>query len=75
MFVNVFTFAEPLMLNHFSAPARVNITDPGKQRVPSVTEVCTRRRRRRILFRARHKMTDINEYSQATSLKNKMKHW
>lgn len=76
-FVNVFTFAEPLMLNHFSTPARVNITDPGKQRVPSVTEACTRRRRRRrrILCWASPKTTDINEYSQRTSMKNKMKHW
>lgn len=62
-------------LNHFSTPARVNITDPGKQRVPSVTEACTRRMRRRILCWASLKTTDINKYSQRTSLKNKMKHW
>lgn len=58
LFVNMLTLAEPLMLNHFTVSARINITDPRTEWMGTVTHIRESKRNKGC---SQAKLSEINE--------------
>ena len=70
LFVNMLALAEPLMLNHFSVSARINITDPGNWMNGNCYTHTYKGKREKQALQSQAKLTEINEQTVRTGRKS-----